>query len=373
MPASAYNRTSLVIEAQCLPQRCRQLLLALARRRLLSTGQVKELFYGDLGPASAKSKLAVELSRLSHRHFVYRYLPANSREAVWLLGRAAVPFVELSTGARFNVGEHFIDASEQVAETLLRHDLGSNDVLVSAVRSLRRRDNLVKLAGRDSVASVSSDADGGYAANWHGPRRLALGFYDRTSLRDGELRPDGFMVLDYHRSSWLQSDALPSGQLPFFYEFDRDTRPMRHVADQLLAYHRLALTSAARRRFPDLNVQGYHVPVVMVFSNPRRVAAAQRAVRERATEARLVAPGRSGSPILLVAEADWKADPFAPGIITSAWADRVGGLDLLESLARVSMPLFERLQLYPGRALRLDAEAARPRPASVHRATSATL
>ena len=79
-------------------------------------------------------------------------------------------------------------------------------------------------------------------------------------------------LLSVHRNQWDGSGTgLPSCQLPFFYEYDRGSKNTTDVARQLLSYHLLALSRKALERFPDLNVEGYAIPTLMVFSDRSRL------------------------------------------------------------------------------------------------------
>lgn len=277
-------------------------------------------------------------------------MPHLGKQALWFLGRAAVPYVEHTTGDRLYEGQHYIGRADQVAEGQLVHDLRSNEAFVSLARASRRHGGSVSVSGRDLVVSALGPS---WVHNWMGPRHLAMNFYDRSEAAHRTIKPDGFAVLDLHRSAW-DEDALPAGQLPFFIEYDRGTRKRTDVAEQLFAYHRLAVSGAPRKRFPDLDAKGYAIPVIMVLRQSARVAQVHAAFRAYAD----VRGVERGAPILLVAEEDWARDPLGATCVY-AWEHAPVERTIGDVLLRASLPLLRDLRLHPGRALAVDAAAAK--------------
>lgn len=389
------DRQSLLIHAQlALTDRERHLLIGLYRRRVMTMAQIVEVFYHDLSPAYAERHARRNLAYLMHQGFVYRYfVDASDRPVItpkgtakpehvkhiskqtrgeqmraglgaqaantpfFFLGKAAVPFVETVTGATLWEGDHYFQSSTQIGQSSLPHDVRANDVYVSLVRALRASGGTVRVGDTDQPAAVLDVR--GLPSNWHGPRSLSLWYYDKTQLDYDEMRPDGLAAIDLPHAP----GGPPATQLPFFIEFDRGGRKLPEVRKQLLAYHRMAISGAAGRRFPQLAVEGYAVPVLMVFSDRKRMEHVLRHLAADAAAARLVPEGRRGAPILFAVEDEWNADPFAADCY-DAWDPAAGAGDFLRLLGRHSRRLIEasaERHLVPGRPLRIDLAGAKPK------------
>lgn len=391
------DRMSLILQANELTHRQRNLLLGLARRRVMTMSQIIDVFYADTSADYGKRQARRNLGYLMHQGFIYRYFadtsdaravepkatvkPENEKhitkktrgeqmreglgihvatQPFYFLGKAAVPFVEEATGTTLYEGVDYMQSATQTGQASLPHDIRANELYCSLVRSLRAKSNVVRFGKHYQEAHVL-DADGA-PSNWYGPRALPLYYYDRTQLVDDEIRPDGLIALDLPKSPYR--DGGPSTQVPFFVEFDRGSRKMPEVRQQLLAYHRMSLAGAAGKRFPQLAAPGYSVPVLMVFSDRTRMENVRRHLRRDAEAAGLVRLGNRGAPVLLAVENEWNADPFATGIIYDAWEIDGHGHDFLRLLTTVSRPLvavsYER-GLAPGRPLRVDPDGAKPK------------
>lgn len=368
--SEAMDRERWLREAWSLSDRAQRIIDSVYRSRLLTTQQITQIFYrpGASNDASAQAMCWRDLPRLAQRHFLYRYYPnaeAAARrdappwfanQAVWLLGRRSVPFIEhrYATTVR---PEHYTTMAAQVSVDLLIHDLRANGLYVALAHALQQRAGVLELpGGRDPLdwAAVPASVP---PSNWYGVKHLRMGFHDRAEMIDREVMPDGFITLALARSGYGDG-ALPSCQLPFFVEYDHGSRTYGEVVDQLFTYDRLARSRAAGRRFPDLDVDGYAVPVVMVFSDRRRVDRARQRFLAHADAKRQ----RGRAPIFLVAEEDWLADPFADAIVHHAWDERGRGHGLLEVLLQASRRLIDRRAVLSQQVLTLDLTGAKPTP-----------
>jgi hypothetical protein len=284
------------------------------------------------------------------------------------------------------------------------HDLHANRIYVRLMHALHEVGGLVDFP-HHGLAAVELLPE-----NWYGDKSLMLAFYDHARRSDDEIRADGFASISVYRNQWgktRQEDAqsigpkqvpaakstranlsqkaqlelakqegaskqrgssranaentndsaegLPSCQLPFFYEYDRGSKSSLDVARQLLSYHLLARTRKAAERFPDLDIPGYAVPVLMVFSDRARLRNAHRRFLELAAAADLV----RGVPIILVAEEDWLADPLARGICRLAWDEKARTFSFMDLLMRASAPLIASRSVLASQTLAIDNKAAR--------------
>lgn len=350
-PAGPMRRLEMLALVDRLAPRLQAVIDLIYRVRLVSASQVAEFLYRRAGEQPDLSRARADLAALSRSHLVYRYYPPKpfpgwaASEPLWLLGRNSLPWLEARYPKRAS-GEHYVTMARQVGRNALFHDWRANDLCLEI--------------GRQAEASPQQLDEGSARVrlalqNWWGPRHLGLGFHDRVNARERELIPDGFVCLSVDAP--VEQPSLPgSWQLPLFVEFDRGSRPMGEVVDQLLAYHWLALSGAAGRRFPQLAIPGYSVPVLMIFRLPERVALARRRLLEQADKQGL----RDGTPILLVSEEDLEEGLFGAGRIAYAWdRDAERRWPLLRILQRTAHPLIDSRRLTAHSTLTIDPEGAR--------------
>jgi hypothetical protein len=396
---TGFNTKKALAEAAQLSPLAKEILVAVYRARFLALDQIVEAFFGDYHTSGGgKWKAKMILSALTRKHFLYRFYPDPEwprikdqprqfhKQALFFLGRNAVPFIETAEGRSVSRNNYITRASEVHANPVVGkngklrpakrpyprfiHDYRCNQLWVAAHRTIREQQGLVRvpatlqpLVGTDLLACDVP------VNNWHGAKTVTMSFYDRFNQVEQEMQPDMLMSLNLPRSAWLNDNSLPSCQLPFFVEYDHGSRSYRGdlnkdgerevrtgVADQLLSYHRLAMLRKAGERFPDLNVKGYSVPVVMVFSNAARLKGIQKAFLEHAESQGFT---DRGAPIFLVTEEDWLANPFQDGIITSAWRDDGQRYSLIELLVRASRQLIASRQLPAGKELGLNMDGAK--------------
>ena len=361
------DRENWLAEAMSLSPRALDILDAVYRMRLLSAGQIADLFYRGSAKtdASAQNMARRDLTALAQRHLLYRWYPspqavgrrdAPSRfahQTVYLLGRRALPLIEHRYGVALRP-EHYTTMASQVAVDLVIHDLRANGLYVAMQRAIQQRKGVLELPGGTLDEPVRAPAFL-VPANWYGVKHVRLGFHDRAEMLDREVMPDAFMTLSVGRSGYGPG-ALPSSQLPFFVEYDHGSRTYGEVIEQLFTYDAVARAEAAGKRFPDLAVPGYAVPAIMVFSSRHRVLEAHKRFLAHIRAKRIT----GNAPIFLTAEEDWLTDPFGPGQIVHAWGDPDRRYSLLEVLLQSSRRLIERRALLSQQELRLDLQGAKP-------------
>jgi hypothetical protein len=375
-PLGNLRRQAALPQALALPARQRALIDAVYRGRVLSTLQLSALFYEqpDGSAWKARQRCREDLAALARDHFLYRYYPSaetrsryrdEAGETLWLLGRSAIPWVE----RRYDVtlrSDQVTMLARQVRTGKLAHDLTANDLYVELHRACENGATLA-LATSGIEGQVAVDP-----RNWFGPGPLGLGYYDQHSYSTQTKYPDGFCAFSItlpRAARRLPELAAPNSAvsdsmlLPLFLEYDRDTRDDGDVAGQLMAYHYLASSPAVGERFPQLSVDGYQIPVLMVFKQASKIAKVRSKFLARAREENT--PHRT--PILVCSEDDLRAAcaeaRLDAAIATSIW-DAAGErpLPLLPALVRASQRLTQSRRVHARSALRVNLRGARRLP-----------
>jgi len=352
MMTGSLNHEHLLSLANGFSDEGQAVINAIYRQHVLMTRQIVDVFYGRGRSLNAARQAALgELSPLAQAHFLYRYYPSDedakrknpppqfSKSAIWYLGRAAIPYIKERYGLNF-YPPHITRARDVKTETMI-HDLKANGIFSSICAALNEAKGKIPYQDGDILLEA-------LPANWYGPgpQALNMAFLDRQTSQERRIMPDGFASLSVHRSG-----DISNCQLPFFYEFDNGTRDPKDVAGQLLAYHLLALSGVATRRFSDLDVDQYALPVLMVFSDKGRAKKVSRLFREKAqTELGI----ENGAPIFIANEKDWNTDPFAADVVRQAWEENASGHSFLDLLVNASRPLIEAKKVSADQVLQLD-------------------
>jgi hypothetical protein len=337
----------VLAEISQLPERARALLTATYRQRMLTREQAIEVFFAGSHRTRKAAEVEADrlLTHLARRHFLYRWYPPKTwpktlrspsaeflRSVSYFAGRGLQPWAEEQ-----NAGpvwpENFVGLARQVGLATLQHDVACSQLYVDLVKAIRVRGGTLELPDR-GVLECSAPV-----ANWYGSRQVRFVFYDERRSCDVDMKPDGFATLALGRSSYAEG-ALPPCQLPFFYEVDRGTKGEIEVAQQMLDYHRLAISSAVGDRFPELDVPGYAVPLIMLFPDRKRLETVVRSFLRQAAKEHL----QTGAPILVGVNGEWAADPFSIELV-HAWDGRT--FSLLDALLRSSRRLREVGALLP--------------------------
>lgn len=369
-PSGRLNRDKALREVLDMPAVAQEMITHIYRQRMLTREQLTELFFNSnpaLSEKAAAASAQEEILRLIRGHFAYRWYPPRdwvSRsdrriakdQVFYFFGRSSVPWIE----HRYQLKvwpDSYVTMSRQVGLSSLIHDMLASEVYVALQRSLRQRQYLFEAPSGEIVPIFS------LLENWYGTRQVGMKLWDRYQLEDLDMRPDGFATLSIERAALVEG-ALPSTQMPFFYEYDNGSKTPWVVAQQMMAYHRLALSQrqelpggVAGERFPDLKVRGYAVPMIMIFSYPERVQEVGRAFRRLAARQRLL----NGAPIFLTSAAQWMKDPLADQLLELAWTDDGRKVGLVEALLRSSRRLREESALTARQVLELDYQSMRRR------------
>lgn len=346
--------------------RLRAIIDLVWRVRMVSTDLVAGLYYQapERGLDEAASLAAEDLLDLAKEDFLHRWYPPKKihghrdRQPLWFLGRNAAPYLEGRYGGKVGP-EAYVTRPEQVGILSLSHDLTANRLLGML------RDQALADGGRTRDAHVGLDLPAG---NWYGPRHLALSYPDQINHTRRLMIPDGFACAAATTSQ--PREGYPSTWLtPFFLEYDRGSRTYPEVIDQLVGYHSLALSRAAALRFPQFDVEGYSVPVIMVFGIASRVKTIGKALRERMADLGISRP----SPILLVAQKDLESGGWNEPVAAYAWDPKPERRwPLYALLERVSDPLIQSRRLGAHAILRIDRKAAaRPPETNPHQQAKA--
>ena len=364
-PPGKLDRRQALADAAMLSSTSRAILTALYRQRLLSRSQIVGLFFSGYRGRSGQVMADRELQVLCHKHFVYRFYPdpawegksgfpdGLANEVFYLFGRNGTPYIEDVYGARV-WSDAATTMARQVGRQTFVHDWRAASVYCALEQTIRQREGLVSLPnGDETVADIKRE-------NWYGARLIGMRLWSRRLRHELDMRPDGFASISLERSGF-DEDSLPSTQLPFFYEFDNESKQPHVVAEQMLNYHHLALSGEAGRRFPDLAIEGYAVPMIMVFRGQGRVGEIGKSFRRRA---RKEGYRQGGVPIFMVSETEWMEDPLAEGILHLAWDEAAEPLSLLDALLRSSVRLLDARVLTSSQVLTLDATPSPRRQAA---------
>ena len=353
--SNRFDRERDLSDALDLSSQERAVILTVYRQRFLSGKQAEELFFKDGDPKKTSATL-VKLARLG---FLYRYYPDSKisrrrgappslrKEALWFLGKRSVALIESTLGVKVWPGQ-YVKRAGQVDENMIIHDLRLNELVVQLDKQIKKQGKIVELPdGRIAPSSVLVD-------NWYSDRHLAFGFFDRLTQQSKEVSADTFATISLKRPSFALDD-IPSCQLPFFIEYDRGSKVYRDVANQLVNYHLMAAAEAVGKRFPDLECPGYSVPVIMIFSDSKRLTGIQKSFRDIADQLNI----SQGAPVFLASEEEWLANPLTPDIIISAWHGDTKKFGLIDLLLRSSKPLIQNNIVTGDMVLTVDPQGAR--------------
>ncbi|WP_217924624.1 replication-relaxation family protein [Miltoncostaea oceani] len=354
-PGRRINRELLIASIERARPHLRSIIDLVWRMRFVTAEMIAPLYYPPRRQRLSKnSEVVTDLLGLARHDFLYRWYPPKplfgrpDGEPLWFLGRDSTPWVEARYQARV-WPEHFTVRPDQIGTKLLTHDLMAN-MLIARMGELARGGEVSSRGAR-----VRLDVP---PVNWYGPRHMGLSFQDRLRGERRLVLPDGFASVSGSlvdpRPGWPSSWACP-----FYLEFDRGSRLIPDVVDQLLGYHALALSGAAGKRFPQLDIDEYSVPVIMVFEIASRVRKIGMRLREVLVSRGITRP----APIILVSRAELEAggwqDPVA-AYIGDPRPDR--RWPLYELVERLSDPLIRSRRLAAHTALRIDPKGAnRPR------------
>lgn len=342
-----------------LEPRLRAILDLVWRMRSVATSLVVSLYYEDEEgtPNERRQRAEADLRRLAQANFLHRFYPPEQleghprRDVLWFLGRDAVPWLEARYGTAITT-QYFVTSERQIGTLLLNHDMGVNRLM-----------DVMRIHGREEGALT---ADGHRVtldmppANWYGARHLAMGFGDRLSGVRRTLISDGFAAVNV-RSTEPREGFPPAWVCPFLFEFDRGGRPVDDVVAQMLSYHSLALEGAGGRRFPQLDVAGYTIPVVMVFRLKTRVKRLGERVRARAAERGIT----RGAPIFLVRQDELEEGGWNAPTVSYLWdPDPTRRWPLYRLLEQLSLPLIRSGRVGPRVPLLVDADGAQRVPIS---------
>jgi len=245
--------------------RANKIIQALSRQGALSYQQIVQLFCepDTNSEASANKTASRLLSKMRFAHQVYpiRAEGRRSAETYYTLAPWAVPGLErMGENRSAYTPQSFRD---QKAIYQVEHDVAAADVFVQLRRQLypkNKTGRLIELFGSKVPLHMSTDS-------WWGHHSLLM------SSSDGKLKsqPDGFATLE------INDGRRQQFQLPMFMEWDGGMHSEQAVAQSMADYARLAASGKVGERFPQLNVPGYQVPMLLVCPTENR---AQRVVQQ---------------------------------------------------------------------------------------------
>lgn len=336
-----------------MSERAQRMLEVVYRQRALSTKQLVQLFFesttkNDTSASKSAYRLLHEL-RFEHLLYPFRTERRKAPEVFYALGRHAVPHVERTEG-RLTGDTVAVTKRSQVKEYQLEHDIAAADVFVQMRRQLytsRGQDNLVSVEGQELSLHLPTEC-------WWGERSLRMAYTDPASQTEQVVIPDGFAALRMNDGRKRQF------MLPFFIEWDSGHKNIDETVQQLVNYVALSRSGAIGKRFPQLDVAGYGVPVCMVTNT------ANRALRlAQMTKAALQAKGLTAAdvPAMFITDVEtMRNSAYAPGAWREVMAEGVGHpRNIAEQLLAANETLTETAPVHWRVPLVMDPDGARPK------------
>jgi hypothetical protein len=246
------------------------------RQRVATTAQLAELVYGvQADAACTRSKqVAVSqlLSQLNYRRVLSRIflssplsLAGRTRTSwVWVIGPVGRSLYKSRYGQQVDNPKLKVTRGRKgVRENVLLHDLSMQETFWQLHRLAPAEP--VELASYACDAQVSPDH--WYGSDWLGWQFGVQGHWYRAGKRRDEQLAnkwtDGLAALDIT----MRGDGPADGRrflIPFAVEYDRGTRDQEQAVDQLLQYSWVHEAGCVPARFPQLDRDGYELPLVEI-------------------------------------------------------------------------------------------------------------
>lgn len=361
-PDPARHTVREVLHRMRLNQRDRDMVQLLSNMWLARPGHLRELFFTDSYTSDEASRAGSDraFKRLAHLFVLHSAtVPGQASKlgenyVVYGLGAAGAEWMKLRAEEEGLDGYRvaYQRRAEDVNLVHLDHDLGVLDILMD----LRRTRGDVELAGRTVHTEMRWE-------NFYASRRLGFRaqvpqyvdeFERMIAARERNLFADGFGVVG------VSPDTGASFALPFILENDTGTRKLPVASEQIWKYLALAREGVVKQRFPELDVDGYDVPLVFVTKGAygpgnRRIQSLKKLAREKAEKRTL----KNRPPIFLVQRADVERYGLqAPAL--DLWGESDERTPLLRCLVRSSKELIRAGVLSADSVLALNASAGVP-------------
>lgn len=333
------TRTATSIEfVESAVEEYKAIITCVYRQRVLKGIQIRNIFWTG---KKAKANADLALDELMRKNYLYRYrhqIPGSGKKAVdcYLLNRAGAHYVTSALGMEVNV---VVDSIDDVPRNTIEHDTSAADVFVNLRET--SHDEIFTLNKKEYQLHLRTQ-------NWYGERHLGMNYYDILRNKQATLQADGFATLSVF-------NAQDSFCFPFFYEFDRGTRGIEEVSQQITNYIALTVDKVALQRFPELQVKGYHPPVLFVVRKGERVQELAKAVQEKTKSI----PQEVRPVALITDETTAKKMPWQRGAWRSLWDPRRDDFTLLEALASASRPLVATKKLNAQSIIKIDMKSAK--------------
>lgn len=343
-----------------LTERDLEVIRFIGQIRLVTAPQIAAAFWGLR--KSSELMARKQLTKLAYRHLVYRVPRPRSRKGdqrfgprhAYFLGKAGA--VLLGDGARWP----WIDHPDRV-DHRFRHDLDVTEIFLDAARS----NHEAHLGGTEVRLQLQ------LLNCWAAPH-LDVGARFASFVTDGDqlqvggerlIKPDGLLAFGVELGDH-------SFLAPALIENDTGTQKQYAVANQLANYDFLNRSSAIKRRFPDLDIDGYRVPVLVIAElSPtpfdksatveKRIAGLRRALakelRQRGYKTFAALP-----PILITSRQEWREQGIHAPVFDMRLPEQEPDQrrSALAELVLASRPVAEAGQLDATSRLRIDSEAA---------------
>ena len=339
---SAEERIKIIENIPDRKGRIPVILVALYRHRFLSRKQLVQLLIPGTQISQSDDKtISRLLSKLRFNHAVYEfYRDREGQKKYYALGGYGVPFVE-QIESRL-IGKVGVTKREHVSDMKMAHDIKASDVYILMRCQLYDLKNQIQLGQQPVAVDMPPES-------WWAERNLSMAF--QVPGGEQKVEPDGFATLAINDGRHLQA------QLPMWLEWDSGHKRERTI-QQIVNYLGFMNSPAPGKRFPQTNVPGYRIPLLMVTSTPERAADLCGLVRKQALEQNM---DIDGAPLMLITDQKtMETGSWLPG----AWRDiRSGEIrqeNLAELLLEASRPLLDAKPIHIRESIQIDHDGAKP-------------
>ena len=377
-----------------LPQRKNDLALLrfIGQARVVTADQIAAIFWPSSSKRRRSDRILAQkkLNELAAYHLVWGAkrtgkggLRKGEPRKVWYLGRTGALVLD-KLGPELRWSERGLFVSEPPRQGHLRHDIGVTDSFVSLMQSAEQ---LTEFKGMDIEAfSLPANywTENHLTFEIHVPKIAGVPGQTKTT----SMRPDALFSLSIRALGAVPSPAFASLQMPCFEEHDRTSHPIRltqrditaakakkrqppqTTTEEIVAYFYLCADRADVARFPEVDVEGYSIPMLFevqgrgTTTDIGRARAVIRGAVEAIEQLRLLdylsRKGIKHRPSIAVVCASDRAKYGYHAPVFDIWKgdDPDTRIPFIDFLTNASLPLIESGRINVDTLLDIDPEGA---------------
>jgi len=317
-------------------------LQALYRHRFLSRRQIVQLLIPGSNSSQADNKTVSRLlNKMRFKHAVYEFrLEGQGTQKFYALGAYGTAYVEQLEGDL--VGKVGVTRLEQISPMKLKHDIKASDVFILMRCQLHDVGAKIESGGRSLAVEMPPES-------WWAERNLSMAFPVPGGER--KIEPDGFATLAVNDGRHVQA------HLPMWLEWDSGHKQDRTI-EQIINYVAFAQSGAASRRFPQTNVEGYKIPLLMVTNTPERAVDLAERVRKEAAAQHIDLAQAGG--MWITDQQTMETGVWQPGAWRSISTGETAQVGLADILLEASKPLLDKSPIHSRFPVEIDIKGARP-------------